>query len=256
MFDPVSALVSGVVTGGLDLLGASQSADAQESAAQTTADANTAAAQLQYQEWLQQQANMQPWLTAGTSAINTLSSDLSSGGKFSSIPSFSFDATQIANNPDYQFVKQQSIDAANAQNAATGNYGSGTAASALATLGAGLASEYENQYYNQALNTYNANLNSQYTMPYNMLAGVAGTGQTAANSLVSTGSSAASNIGNYGVSSANALASGTTGAANAYTSALNDLTNNIMSGYSSYLSNQNQQDLFNALASQNGYGWV
>lgn len=88
MFDPVSALVSGVVTGGLDLLGASQSADAQESAAQTTADANTAAAQLQYQEWLQQQANMQPWLTAGTSAINTLSSDLSSGGKLRVFPPF------------------------------------------------------------------------------------------------------------------------------------------------------------------------
>src|SRR5208283_615852 len=63
----VSAIVGGgLLGGGLGLFGASEQANAQESAAQTSADANTAAAQLQYQEWLQQQANMQPWLTAGT----------------------------------------------------------------------------------------------------------------------------------------------------------------------------------------------
>ncbi len=111
-----------------------------------------------------------------------------------------------------------------------------------------------NQYYNQALNAYNANLNSQYTMPYNFLAGLSGTGQTAAQNLGQEGSTAATSMGNYGVGAANALAAGTVGAANAYASGLNNLSNNIMSGYGTYLTNQNQQALINALVGQNGYG--
>lgn len=250
----IAPLIGGVVSGGLDLFGASQSADAQQSAAQTTADASNQAAQLQYQEWLQQQADMQPWVTAGAGAVNTLAAGLQPGGRFSSIPAFSFDPAQIAKNPDYQFVRQQAIDAANSQNAATGNYGSGTAASALANLGAGLAGEYENQYYDQALQTYDQNLNSHYTMPYNMLAALSGTGQQQSQAMGNLGVNTANAMGNYGVGAANALASGTVGAANAYTTGLNNLANNIMSGYGAYLNNQNQQALLNALANQNAYG--
>ena len=84
----LAPIIGGTIAGGLGLFGASESANAQQSAAQTTADANTAAAQLQYQEWLQQQANMQPWLTAGTGAVNALAADTRPGGRFSSIPAF------------------------------------------------------------------------------------------------------------------------------------------------------------------------
>ncbi len=240
--------------GGMSLFGSSQQANAQQSAADTAAAANNAAAQLQYQEWLTSQTNMQPWLTAGSGAVNTLAAGTQPGGRFSNIPAFSFDPTQIANDPDYRFVRDQAIAAANAQNAATGNYGSGTAAASLANLGAGLASEYENQYYNQALGTYGQNLNSQYTMPYNFLAGLSGLGQNQSQAIGTMGMNTASNIGNYGVSGANALAAGTVGAGNAYAGGLNNLANNIMSGYGTYLNNQNQQALINALIAQNGYG--
>ncbi len=66
------ALIGGAISGGLGLFGASESANAQESAASTAAAANQQAAQLQYQEWLQQQANMQPWLTSGQNALSEL----------------------------------------------------------------------------------------------------------------------------------------------------------------------------------------
>jgi len=250
-----SAIIGGsLLGGGLGLFGASEQANAQESAAQTAAAANQNASQLQYQEWLQQQANMQPWLAAGTGAVNQLAAGTQPGGQFTNIPAFSFDPAQIANNPDYQFTQNQAIAAANAQNAATGNYGSGTAAASLANLGAGLASQYENQYYNQALQAYGQNLSSQYTMPYNFLAGLSNTGQNQSQAMGSLGMNTANTMGNYGVGAGNALAAGTVGAGNAYAGGLNNLANNIMSGYGTYLNNQSQQALINALIGQNAYG--
>ncbi len=245
-----------LVGAGLGYMGSSNSADAAQSAAQTSADANTAAAQLQYQEWLQQQANMQPWLTAGTGAVNALAAGVQ-GGRYNP-PAFSFDPTQIANNPDYQFVRNQGLSALGSQAAAAGNYGSGNMGTALENYGSGLASQYENQYYNQALAAYGQNLNSQYTMPYNFLAGLSGVGQSQSQAMGNLGMSTANSMGGYGVGAGNALAAGTVGAANAYAGGLNDIGSNIMSGYGTYLNYQSQQALMNALAGQNpaygGYG--
>jgi hypothetical protein len=330
-----SAIIGGAISGGLGLLGSSESANAQESAASTAAAANQQAAQLQYQEWLQQQANMQPWLTSGRNALSELDyrmglpyttptqgataatgataptpvSTLASGtgtptyydsrtGQYSSTPptdtetinsyggasnisvplsaaqmaaqgwtqtggggatapaastpgftltgtqgglanppAFSFSPQTISQNPDYQFTTQQGINALAASGAAAGNYGSGNMGTALEQFGQGNAATYENQYYNQALDTYGQNLNSQYTMPYNFLAGMSGTGQTAANSLANMGQAAVSNMGNYGVSGANALGAGQIGASNAYNSGINTLLASLQSqsGYGGWL---------------------
>ena len=73
-YDPITALVGG----GLGLLGSVAggliSSSGQQSAAATEAAASNNATQVQWNEFLQQQANQQPWLQAGTAAENALAS--------------------------------------------------------------------------------------------------------------------------------------------------------------------------------------
>jgi hypothetical protein len=214
------------VIGGASILGGAISAYGSESAANTAASADEQAAQLQYQEWQQQQANMQPWLTAGTAAENQLSTNVQAG-KYTP-PAFSFDPTQVSQNPDYQFAMNQGTNALASNAAAAGNYGSGTMGTALENYGQGAAAQYMNQYYNQGLNTYNANNQTQYLQPYNQLASLAGNGQMAANSLAQTGQAAVSNIGSDVMSAGGAQAAGTLGATNA-------ITGGMQSGYSNML---------------------
>ncbi len=152
------------------------------------------------------------------------------GGRFNveaggllNIPAFSFDPTQIASDPDYQWTTKQGVNALAASGAAAGNYGSGNMGTALTQFSQNNAANYMNQYYNQALQTYGQNLNSQYTMPYNMLAGMSNTGQTQSQAIAGLGLQTASAMGQYGTSAANALASGQIGTANAYAGGLNTL---------------------------------
>jgi hypothetical protein len=245
-----TSIIGGTLLGGLGLAGSAMQANAASGAADTVANADMAGQQLQYQEWLQQQANMQPWLNAGTAGVNALAYGMglpgyTSGGVASgpasrqggllNIPAFSFDPTQIANDPDYQWTAKQGVNALAASGAAAGNYGSGNMGTALDQFGQNNAANFMNQYYNQALNTYGQNLNSQYTMPYDMLAGLSNTGQSQSQALASLGLQSANTIGQYGVGAANALASGQLGVANAYAGGLNSLASQIAGGYNSYL---------------------
>jgi hypothetical protein len=245
-----TSVIGGSLLGGLGLAGSAMQANAASSAANTVANADLTGEQLQYQEWLQQQANMQPWLQTGTAGVNALaygmglpgyttggvtSGPASKQGGLLNIPAFSFDPTQIASDPDYQWTTQQGVNALAASGAAAGNYGSGNMGTALEQFGQNNAANYMNQYYNQALNTYGQNLNSQYTMPYDMLAGLSSTGQTQSQALANLGLQTANTMGQYGVGAANALASGQIGVANAYAGGLNSLANQIMGGYNPYL---------------------
>jgi len=246
-----------IIGAGAMLGGSLIGANAQESAAQTAANANLQGQQLTYQEWLQQQQNMKPWLQAGTGAVNSLAygmgqsntgapagatGPVSQQGGLLNTPAFSFDPTRISNNPDYQWVTQQGVNALAASGAAAGNYGSGNMGTALENYGQGAATQYMDQYYNQALNTYQQNLNSQYTMPYNMLTGLSTSGQGTATSEAQLGLQAANTMGQYGVGAGNALAAGQIGAANAYTGAINSGLNYGMPAYymNQYMNQQYQ----------------
>ena len=166
-------------------------------------------------------------------------------GSLLNIPAFSYNANSINSDPTYQWLQQQEAGATASAGAAAGNYGSGNMASALQTNAAGIAGTYENQMYNQALQGYNANINSQYVMPYNELAAISGTGQTTAQSLAGTGTTAAANTGSALTAAGNASASGTLGATNS-------LSNGIQSGYSNYLGYSQLQTLQTLLANSNG----
>jgi hypothetical protein len=159
------------------------------SAADTQAQSAKYAADLQNQQFQQQQANLQPWLKAGTGALSQLSAGLQPGGAYSAqnYPQFQpYGAAQQALNPagftptgaalnalqpgtfqaptaeqaaampGYQFAYDQGLQALQRSQAATGITGGG-AAKAAEQYGQGLASTNYQQAYNQALQAYGTN---------------------------------------------------------------------------------------------------
>ncbi len=89
------------------------------------------------------------------SQVNNLNAALAPGGSLTS--QFSFDPTQIANNPDYQFQLQQGTQAVQRAAAANGTLQSGGTMKALDQFSQGLASNEIGQAYNQAFNTFQGN---------------------------------------------------------------------------------------------------
>jgi hypothetical protein len=141
-------------------------------------------------------SNLQPYTSVGTTAANSLNADLSPGGSLTS--KFSFDPTQIANNPDYQFQLQQGLQAVKQAAAATGTLGSSQTLKGLTNYAGGLASSEIGQAYNQALSTYQTNYgNTLNSLGLGLNTGLNAT-TSANNALIGTNQIA----GNYGVGNA------------------------------------------------------
>lgn len=77
--------------------------------------------------------------------------DLSAPGNFSYTPQ------DIENDVGYQFARDQAISGVNAGSAARGLLRSGDAAKALQDRAAGVAHQWDSDYFNRALQTYNTN---------------------------------------------------------------------------------------------------
>lgn len=109
---------------------------------------------------------LQPYTSLGTTGVNSLTAALAPGGNLTQ--QFSFDPTQVAQDPGYQFALQQGTGAVQKAAAATGTLNSGGTQRSLAQYATGLASQYENQDYLQALNSFNTNRTANlqnYTLP-------------------------------------------------------------------------------------------
>lgn len=212
------------VMGGIGLATAGIGAATSLSAADTQANAETNATNqanaIQEQEWNQTQANQAPFLAAGTQALNTITSDQANQTGFAA----PWDPSQLASTPGYQFTLDQGNQAIQRSAAAQGGLLSGAAAKAMDQYTTGLAS----QTYNQQYNNYLAGSNQAY----NQLAGVAGIGQSSANTLATTGANTANSVANTTVAgitgAANATASGMVGASNSLSSAGGSLSNYYM----------------------------
>lgn len=182
-----------------DVLGfgpASKQASAVKSAAQTSADANKYAADLQKQMLERQIALQEPWRQAGIGALNQLTAGLAEGGRYAT----PFSQTNFQTDPGYSFRLSEGLKALDRQAAARGSLISGAALKAAQGYGQNLASEE----YQNAFNRY-------YNERNNMLAplqSLAGIGQTSANTL---GSAAQ----NYGTNAANLAMYGGANQANA-----------------------------------------
>lgn len=114
------------------------------------------------------------------------------------------DYSAFYQSPGYQFRLNQGIQALDRSAAARGRLNSGAQSKALMRFGQGLASQEFGNYTNR-------------------LAGLAGVGQTATNTLANLGAHTAANVGNTQMRAGNARAAGYINQANVLGSTLGDL---------------------------------
>lgn len=220
---------------------ANKAASAQEQGANYAANLQHQDAQdalkFQQQQYSDEQKNAQPWLQAGTGAINTLSGLLSPGGELTQGWNEQFQApTDVTeqNDPGFQFRLQQGEQALSNSAAAKGGLLTGNTAKALNDYAQQDASNEYGNVYNRAFNDYTTRYNQfqqNQTNLYNRYAGLAGVGQQTASQLAQSGQQAASNVGQIDLTSgqqigndyqnaAAARASGYVGSGNAYAGAV------------------------------------
>mgnify|MGYP000585507205 CR=1 FL=1 len=215
--------MSGVATAivGTAVVGSIISSNASKSAAQTQADAANNATAAQSAALDKQLALQQPYVTAGTTAVNQLSAMTQPGGE--ATKNFEYGPFNYNQNtdPGTQFRLQQGLNAMNATAAARGGLISGNALKAGQDYGQAQGSqEYSNAFnryltnYSNAQNTFQLNRNNLLD-PLKFLSNVgqAGASNQAAN-VGSFGSSQAANT----IGAGNAQAAGQIGSANAFTS--------------------------------------
>lgn len=214
--------ITAAVIGGTAILGgAYMSSQASKSAAQTQADAANNAINANASATERQIALSEPWRTAGTTAVNQLSTMTQPGGELTK--NFSYDPFKYQADPGYAFRLKEGMNAMNATAAARGGLISGNALKAGQAYGQEMGSnEYGaafNRYlqnYGNAQNTFQMNRNNLV----NPLQFLSGQGQAAVAGQASSIGAGAANNAALSTGAANATAAGQVGSANAYTSAI------------------------------------
>jgi len=111
--------------------------------------------------WKDIQGYLQPFLDIGKEALGSYRAAINAPPGAPLFENFSFDPTQMEQNPAYQFVRDQAMQAVNRSAAKNRGLTSGNRAIALQDRAAGLAStEYGNEFQRQ-LQTYGANQGAQ-----------------------------------------------------------------------------------------------
>ncbi|WP_242176574.1 hypothetical protein [Pseudomonas sp. MONT-RG-20F-20-E-7-02] len=216
-----TAVVGGAVIGGV---ASNMAADKQAKAANKAADQSAEAA-------AQIRADLTPYNNLGQQAINPLWSamgyNVDAQGNVTQNPNatlqqkFSFNPSDLASTPGYQFALGQGLKGTNNALAAQGLGLSGAQAKGLSTFATGLADQTYNQQYNNALSTYNTNYQVASNNVSN-LQNLVNTGQNSAAQTGQAGLAAANTAGNYLTQAGNANAAGITGTANAINSGVNN----------------------------------
>jgi hypothetical protein len=199
----VASAASSAVGGVMASKAAGAQASAATSAAQLQHQDQQASLDFQKQQWATQQANMAPWLQAGTQGINSLAALLGTPGQGLLTPwTQQFQAptaAQAQQTPGYQFALQQGENSIQNSAAAQGGLLSTGAQKTLDQYSQGLASQTYSDTYNRALAEYQQSYNifqGNQTNTFNRLAALSGAGQTAATTLGNQGQAAANNISN------------------------------------------------------------
>lgn len=198
---PVGGAIGGALGGFFD---GNEAGDTAQAAAGQTAAATNQATQLQREMWQAQQAQQQPWMQAGQTALNALVPMTTNYQKFG--------MDQFQQDPGYAFRLSEGQKALDRSAAARGGMISGSALKAATRYGQDMGS----QEYQNAFNRYQTERNAQL----NPLQSLAGVGQTATNTLGQSGQNYANNVGNaminQGYNQGNALIAGQQGNASTY----------------------------------------
>jgi hypothetical protein len=150
---------------------------------------------------------------------------------------FKYDPSQIPNDPSYQFQMGEGQRAIQNEGSAMGTLLTGRTLKGLARYGQGLASSFDDKYYNRAMGEYGMQrdiFQSNQDRPFNKLASLAGLGQVSAGNIGQYGSSYGNNASDLTTGIGNAQAAGTVGGANAWGGALGNIANNAQYGMDPY----------------------
>jgi len=192
------------------------------------ADAQSDAAAIQNQQYLQNREDMKPWRDAGVNALGKLTGQLDTLNKPFSMENFQAD-------PGYGFRVSEGMKLLERSAANRGNLLSGGALKGITRYGQDMASnEYSNAY-----NRYN----QDNTNIFNRLAAVSGIGQTATSQIGAQGANTAQGMSNAAMAGGQARASGYMGQANA-----------LAQGVGGAINNYNQNQMMNRLFPSSGGG--
>jgi hypothetical protein len=221
-----TALLGGALLGAY---GSSRQAGAASQAADLQSRATADAAAQQRAMFDIQNAQQEPYRTAGYGALSRIGTMLP---QLTELPAGyrPFTAADLQTNlaPNYEFMKAQGLGATR-QALNVGGGGSN-----VERGGIKFAEDYASNAYQNALQNYMTQeaqkFNQQQTglgNVYNRLAGIAGIGQTAVGQTTNLAQSTAGNIGQLGIGGASAIGAGQIGSANAYAGGLQGLGNAI-----------------------------
>lgn len=169
------------IQAGATISAANTQADAARYASDQSLNAATQANNLQRDQFTQQQQNLAPWLDTGKSALSGLATGLQTGQydatgisgfyganqnsgvntQMAAPAGFKFDASNLENDPGYQFQLQQGMKALENQQSAIGVSG-GAAGQALERYAQDYAGTSYNTAYQRALGTYQTNFGNQF----------------------------------------------------------------------------------------------
>ena len=207
---------------GTSVIGGLLGANAARQAAKIQSGAADRAASSQMQMYNQTRADLLPWQAAGLKGTNVLTDYMGMG--LGQDPNASrllgqFDPTmaELEQTPGYQFTLDQGLKAAQNAYSAKGLGSSGAATRGAVDYATGLASTTYSQRLQEEL--------SKRQQIYNMLQGIAGSGQNAAAQLGSLGTAGQAQAGQFSTSGGAAQAAGQIGTASALAGGLGGAAN-------------------------------
>lgn len=215
---------------GAGMAGSAMQAGAASDAADASSDAAAASNELMLKMYKTNRKDMMPWILAGQESIDRMKLGLRYGGEFDQ-----FTMNDFLEDPGYQWRMDQGINALEAGGAATGMYGSGNMGAGLVSLGQDMGSqEYANAY-------------SRWMDKYNKVAGVATAGQQQSQFLANMGGNTATAMGNNLMTAGQTQSNMIMNGGNAWANGFNNVGNQMVSGIGTYMNQQNQQALMNAV---------
>lgn len=219
-------IAAGVAGAGSLASGIMGSKATSKAAGQEAAGFNQAT-QVEQQQFQAGQAELQPYASAGTNALQSLLQTLGigQGGGGATNPILQMlglgppgssgtgiDPSKFQTSPGYQFAKQTGLEAATNAAAASGGIG-GNALKQLDQYGSGVANQGWQQYLTNAMGGFNSLVGD--------LGGIAGQGQNAATNMANNANRFGAEQGANLTGAADATASGTLGSANALMGGIN-----------------------------------
>jgi len=216
-----------VVTAGIGAYSAHKAgkiqAKAGKDASNATLQATRETNELKKEMFDIQRADQEPWMKAGTKALQTIQQT----------PSFNFAESDFFKDPSFNFRINEGVNALDRSATSRGRILSGGQDRAVTRYGQNLASQEYGNAFNRALTTHQTNLNTQRSL--------AGIGQSATNIVGQAGQNMANSVGATTMQGTAQSNDFLTSRATAKSNALVYMGNQATNAIGNYLLYQNQK---------------